>query len=49
MKTIIAVIFLIFSAACSAESQKVAEIPKTETLGALSKPLVLVELFTSEG
>jgi hypothetical protein len=49
MKTAIVLLFLMFLTACPAESQKVAQNPKSENAGQSSKPPVLIELFTSEG
>lgn len=52
MKTVILVILLIFSAACSmqtVESQKQTEMSKAENPNPQAKQTVLVELFTSEG
>jgi len=48
MKTAAILLFLIFSSACTAESQNVSknQTPKTENQ---TKQTVLVELFTSEG
>jgi hypothetical protein len=53
MKSAVILLFLIFSVACAAnqaESQKTAAAPPPEIPNAQTKPpLVLVELFTSEG
>jgi hypothetical protein len=53
MKPAVILLFLIFSVACAAnqaESQKTASTPPPEIPNARTNPpLVLVELFTSEG
>ncbi len=49
MKSAIILLFLIFSTACTAESQRIAEIPINGNPNPESKTPVLVELFTSEG
>ncbi|HEY0426821.1 MAG TPA: DUF1223 domain-containing protein [Pyrinomonadaceae bacterium] len=49
MKPAIIFLFLIFSTACTAQSQKVSENPASEIRNPKSKSPVLIELFTSEG
>lgn len=49
MRSAIILLFLIFSTACTVESQKVSENPQPEIQNPQSKQPVLVELFTSQG
>jgi hypothetical protein len=49
MKTAVIFLFLLFSTACTVESQKINENPQSEVRNPQTQQFVLVELFTSEG